>query len=119
MNISENINRKGFYFDSAQNVLGGNTRRHYHENSELYFLESGVCNYFVDNRFYSLREGDLIYIPGNVIHQTDYFDKPHSRKLINCSNEYIPTEVIDEIGNVSLLFRNNNTVKEISEILIL
>lgn len=116
MNLSENINRQGFYFDSTKGVVGGNTRRHYHENFELYFLEKGTCNYFVDNRFYNLREGDLIYIPQNRAHQTDYTRDVHSRKLINCSIDYIPEDALAEIGNESLVFRNPDTLKEISEI---
>ena len=119
MDVSENISRSGFYYDSVQGVVGGNTRRHYHENFELYFLEKGTCNYFVDNRFHALCEGDLIYIPNNRIHQTDYSKDAHSRKLINCSNEYIPSEVLDIIGNESLVFRNPNTVGEIAEIFLL
>ena len=117
MDITENINREGFYYDNAQNVIGGDTRRHYHENCELYFLEKGACNYFVDNRYYTLCEGDLIFIPQNHIHQTDYNVKEiHSRKLINCSLDYVPQDVLPDIATESLVFRNKSTVKEIAEI---
>ena len=116
MNITENINRQGFYFDNAKKVMRGNTRSHYHENCELYFLEKGTCNYLVDNRYYMLREGDLIFIPENRIHQTNYNKEPHSRKLVNCSTEYIPTDVLNAIESEVLIFRNPITVREISEI---
>ena len=116
MNITENIKRQGFYYDNSKNVVRGNTRRHYHENYELYFLESGICNYFVDNRYYSLREGDLIFIPSGQIHQTNYTKELHSRRLINCSDEYIPNEILDELVLTNHIFRMLDIIKEISDI---
>jgi AraC-like DNA-binding protein len=116
MNITENIRRQGFYYDNSQSVSGGDTRRHYHDNFELYFLYQGTCNYFVDNRYYQLRAGDLIFIPSGLVHQTDYGKELHSRHLINCGGDYIPSEIIDELMSINCVFRNPDTVKEISEI---
>ena len=116
MNMTEIIKRQGFYYDSSKSVVGGNTRRHYHENYELYFLCQGTCNYFVDNRYYSLRAGDLIFIPSGQIHQTNYGKDVHSRRLINCSEEYIPNDIIDELVSINHIFRNPDIINEISEI---
>ena len=116
MNMTEKIKRQGFYYDNAKNVPRGNTRRHYHENYELYYLSRGMCNYFVDNRYYSLRAGDIIFIPSGQIHQTNYGNEPHSRQLINCSEEYIPSEILGELVGASRIIRNPNILREITEI---
>lgn len=115
MNLSENIYRSDFYYDNTQNALGGNTRLHYHQNYELYFLEKGSCNYYVDDRYYTLRAGDLIFIPSGCVHKTNYNKTPHSRRLINCAEEYIPKEILND-GKDTYIFRNAVTVNEIKEI---
>ena len=116
MNFSENISRQDFYYDNTQNAVGGNTRRHYHENYELYFLESGLCNYFVDNRYYMLRAGDIIFIPGRMIHQTNYGKEAHSRSVINCSNDFIPDDVSSELFETCYIFRNETVAGEIHDV---
>ena len=116
MNVTENIKRNGFYYDNSQNIIGGNTRRHYHENYELYFLYQGKCHYFVDNRYYTLKAGDLIFIPSGLVHQTNYKKEVHSRYLINCGEDYIPMEIAEELFSKHCIFRNPDTVKEITEI---
>ncbi len=116
MSITEKIKRQDFYFDNSKNVVGGKTRRHYHENYELYLLCQGSCNYLVDNRYHSLRAGDLIFIPSGLIHQTNYGKDLHSRLLINCSAEYIPGDILDELMTLNCVFRNPDTVNEIIEL---
>lgn len=116
MNISENIDRSGFYYDNVRNASGGNTIRHYHRNCELYFLEKGSCNYYVDNRYLLLRAGDLIFIPGEQIHETNYGEEVHTRRLINCSREFIPNGIPDELSKTNYLFRNNYVANEILEV---
>ena len=116
MNITENLTRRGFYYDNSENVSGGNTRRHYHDGYELYFLQKGICNYFVDNRYYSLNEGDIMLIPSNQIHQTNYKKELHSRRLINCDPDYIPDDVFRDIASINYIFRAPELVREIIEI---
>ena len=113
MDFSEKINRQDFYYDNTKNAVGGNTRRHYHENYELYFLENGVCNYFVDNRYYMLRAGDIIFIPDKQIHQTNYNKDLHSRRVINCSEDFIPDDISNDLFETCYIFRNENVVNEI------
>ena len=115
MNLSENIYRSDFYYDNTQGALGGNTRLHYHQNYELYFLEKGNCGYYVDDRYYALRPGDLIFIKNTCVHRTNYDKNPHSRRLINFGEEYVPSEFLSELGE-TYIFRNPNTIKEIQDI---
>lgn len=63
---------------------------HYHELYEIYFITSGTCRYFIDDRSYSLNPGDLALIPEGIIHNTVYQNTGHTRMLINCAKQYIP-----------------------------
>lgn len=115
MNLSENIYRSDFYYDNTRSASGGNTRLHYHQNYELYFLEKGNCNYYVDDRYCTLRAGDLMFIPNGRVHRTNYDKGLHSRRLINCGEEYIPSEILKDLDE-TYIFRNPDTIGEIEEI---
>lgn len=43
---------------------------HYHDYYEIYYLYSGERHYLLEDRIYRIHQGDLIFIPPNVIHQT-------------------------------------------------
>jgi len=44
---------------------------HHHRSYELYYLVRGEREYFIEDRFYMVREGDLVFIPREVFHRTD------------------------------------------------
>ena len=43
---------------------------HHHRSYELYYLVRGEREYFIEDRFYVVREGDLVFIPREVFHRT-------------------------------------------------
>ncbi len=105
---------KSFYFnhdirpdDSAYlNLL------HYHQLYEIYFITQGTCSYFIDNRTYHLKPGDLALIPEGIIHNTVYQNTGHSRMLINCVSDYIPASA----RPTSFLYRNPKITEQIQDI---
>ncbi len=92
--------------------------RHYHNNIEIYFLKEGECNYFIDNKIYELKVGDLVIIPEGIIHKTNYAKPYHSRTLINCSAEYIPKSVLPYIDDFKYIYRNPEITKKIEAVLL-
>lgn len=44
---------------------------HHHRSFELYYMVQGEREYFIEDRFFVVREGDLVLIPPNVFHRTD------------------------------------------------
>ena len=57
--------------------------KHAHHQFELYYLVSGDRNYFVKDRVYPLKAGDLLLIGSNVLHKTvDGSSTSHERILI-------------------------------------
>jgi len=90
---------------------------HYHNVFEIYFLESGKCRYFINDKSYEATEGDVILIPEGTIHKTIYDDAtPHRRRLIYCSPHYIPTAVIEQLPMMIYVYRNPTVTKQIAAI---
>lgn len=90
---------------------------HYHNLFEIYFMEDGKCNYFIDNKSYEVLQGDVVLIPEGVLHKTTYDVENHARILINCSNAYIPKSVIPYIPKMMPLYRNPDISGEIYTLL--
>lgn len=43
---------------------------HYHNSYELYYLDAGTREYFVEDRFFEISSGDFILIAPNIFHRT-------------------------------------------------
>lgn len=43
---------------------------HYHDTYELYFLEAGTRNYFVEDKLFSVSAGEFVLIPPGKLHRT-------------------------------------------------
>ena len=106
----------GFYYDNSRDVVAASTRRHAHDNYEIYFLERGECTYFADHRYFPLSAGDLILIPSGEVHRAFYKRETRSRRLINCEKQYIPTEVLAALAEIDHVFRAPRLLREITEI---
>ncbi len=109
---------KEFFYESRNSSLHRSARmgrHHYHSLFEIYYFQKGECNYFIDDRTYSLMPGDVIIIPGNVIHRTLYTSN-YERKLLNFTEHYIPESVKVRIPNINYLYRNPATAKEVKRI---
>ncbi|PZE22100.1 AraC family transcriptional regulator [Paenibacillus xerothermodurans] len=60
------------------------TQNHAHDSYEIYYMRSGERFYFIKDRSYWVKRGDLVLIPPNVLHKTMESDSPsHERILIN------------------------------------
>lgn len=91
---------------------------HYHDDKfEIYYMVSGECNYFIDDKIYEVIPGDIVLIPEGVIHRTDYGVSEHSRLLIECSSKYIPPEARERLANIVYLYRNPKVSRDIYNIL--
>ena len=90
---------------------------HYHNLFELYFLSEGSCSYFIDNKSYDIKAGDIVLIPEGIIHKTVYRDSDAKRRLIYCAPLYIPPAVIPYLPTMLYIYHNKKVVKEISVLL--
>ena len=91
---------------------------HYHNLFEIYYVESGTCGYFVDNKSYHLESGDIILIPEGIIHNSLYKEHTTStRLLINCTRRYIPRSAESVFLQKNYLYRNRKINAELLDIL--
>lgn len=109
--------REPFYFDYKEistkpEDKKANTENHFHNFFEIYLIESGECQYFIDNKVYEIVKGDIVLIPEGIIHNTKYKDNNYSRMLINCSYKYIPS-AFNLYQKNAYVYRNNAAWKEI------
>ena len=102
-----------YYYQKTAGKSKSQSTRHYHNSFEIYYLKEGRCNYFIDNRSYDTRVGDIVLIPEGVIHKTNYDETPHTRILINCSSEYIPKSIQALMPSMIYLYRNSEITKDI------
>ncbi|HEX7056774.1 MAG TPA: AraC family transcriptional regulator [Bacilli bacterium] len=74
---------------------------HYHDTYEIYYLLSGERYYFIKDRTYRVRRGDLVFIPENVLHKTSVCGDPrHERILINFKLSFLPDAAKAEVAEL-------------------
>lgn len=60
---------------------------HLHSHFELYYLFSGERFYFIEERSYPIKAGDLVLIPCDMLHKTSDTGVPNHERLILYFNE--------------------------------
>jgi AraC-like DNA-binding protein len=82
---------KLFEIESVRNSVPSNMKtNHYHDHYEIYYQMSGDRYYFIEDRTYYIKKGDLVLIDLNVIHKTMHAgSNSYERILINFKEEYI------------------------------
>lgn len=91
---------------------------HYHDNRfEIYYMVTGKCNYFVDDKTYEVSPGDIVLIPEGVIHKTNYNGEEHSRILIECESSFVPADLRERLSTIGYFYRNVKISAEIYTIL--
>ena len=105
-----------YYYNKVVDIVNNESTHHYHQAFEIYYMKSGICNYFIGNQSYKVTPGDVVLIPGGTIHRTNYGGVAHTRLLINCSPEYIPASVAERINSVGHLYRNAQVIPQLDAI---
>lgn len=78
---------------------------HSHQYNEIYFLQSGKCNVYIDNETYYLEDGSVLFIPAFKEHTFIYpFSQDVKRTVLYISTEqlnwYFNKDFKDEINNL-------------------
>lgn len=82
---------------------------HYHDRYELYYLYSGELYYFIKDKTYHVKSGNLVLVDAYDIHATTNFAEfGYNRMLINFKKEFIAS-FLNSINSVDLFacFRKN------------
>ena len=105
-----------YYYSKVVDIIDHESTHHYHHAFEVYYMKTGTCNYFIGNHSYKVEPGDVILIPEDIIHRTNYGGVAHTRLLINCSGDYIPNEIAERIPSIGYLYRNSKVTAELDAI---
>ena len=116
--MKENITNyvPNYYYSKVVDIVDHESTRHSHHAFEIYYMKEGVCNYMIDNHSYKVMPGDVILIPADKLHRTNYGGVAHTRLLINCSYEYLPASVTERLPSISHLYRNSKVIGQLDEI---
>ena len=107
-----------FCCNSKRGVGESMHSNHYHTRFEIYYLTSGRCHFFIDNRAYDISAGDLILIPEGVIHKTNYgSDEEHARVVLEFSSRFVPESVRAKLPSMVYLFRNPTLSSDLHEMI--
>ena len=66
----KNYTKTSEYFIETRESSGAMSYMHYHNTYELYYLDVGTRNYFIEDKFFSVAAGDFVLIPPSKIHRT-------------------------------------------------
>lgn len=87
---------------------------HYHDSYEIYYLLSGVRNYFIKDRTYRVEKGDLVLINRHVLHKTTYGgSQTHERILVDLQEAYVERlcQLVNDIDILLPFHQNVNVIK--------
>lgn len=66
---------------------------HYHDEYEIYYLQSGRVKYFIGNELYFLNPGEMIFVPRRIFHKTGSEDNTIAKRILLCfDDEFIDAE---------------------------
>ena len=112
------VNSDVFRYGNLKSVGESMHSHHYHDNRfEIYYMVSGKCSYFVDDKVHEIVEGDIVLIPEGVIHKTNYNGQEHNRILVECTLSFIDNDVRRAVAGVGYHYRNAKASREILAIL--
>lgn len=110
----EQISSSDFYIERERvKVLLPNMHRH--RSFELYYLVKGQREYFIEDRFFMVNEGDVVLIPRQVFHRTA--GEGGLRFLVHFSDAFLRTyftgeTVLPLLQKVPFVFRGDATQQE-------
>lgn len=105
-----------FFFSDEHDERTAAFDPHYHTLFEIYYLERGKCEYFIENRLYKVEAGDVVVVPSGSIHRTQYQNDEYSRLLINCSKYFIPSSVLKVLPRITYVYNNTAISGKIKEL---
>jgi AraC-like DNA-binding protein len=72
------------------NDISNFSAEHFHDAYEIYYLVDGERSYFIKNRTYNVKKGDLVFINLNELHRTNNAHVlNHERILINFKHDFL------------------------------
>lgn len=89
---------------------------HFHDTYEIYYLCSGERYYFIKNKTYHVKAGDIVFIGKNELHKTTEANRiAHERLLINFHERFLAPAWEQESVSLQLPFQSAGHVLRLAE----
>jgi YesN/AraC family two-component response regulator len=83
------------------------TQNHSHNSFEIYYMRAGERFYFIKERSYRVKRGNLVLIPPNVLHKTMQSESPnHERILITFKQSFMAGFCDELVPDVLRIFED-------------
>ena len=110
----EYVSAKDIYIE-RETVRKPLLNMHHHSTYELYHLVKGQREYFIEDRFFMVSEGDFVLIPRNVFHRTQ--GEGGLRYLVHFSDSFLRRFFTEEtvkglLGQIPFVFRAESGLQE-------
>jgi len=100
---------------------------HFHDVYEIYFLNDGTRNYFINDTTHIVCAGNLVLIKPYDLHKTIDTGVSHSRVLINFNQDFLPFKDIKAILDIcfstssvmTLDFAMQNHIEEMIKLMVI
>ncbi len=81
---------------------------HFHDVYEIYYMNAGSRDYFINDTTYRVKEGNLVLVRPSDLHKTIDTGVSHSRVLINFRTDFLPLKDMDEV--IRTCFQTSNVL---------
>lgn len=92
-------------------------KSHYHKSYEIYYLISGECNYFIKDKTFHIKGGDIVLVNSNDLHKTSLINKSTRERILICLNEEFINSMANSYEDVDLFscFKNGHSVLRLGD----
>lgn len=99
------------YFISTSSSSATMRSMHYHDSYEIYYLEAGNREYFVEDKFFSVTAGSFVLIPKMKFHRTG--GTYGLRTLVGFTEDFLKKTYTDKaVSDMLLCFENTMLIPD-------
>lgn len=92
------------------------SKEHFHRAYEIYYQVSGERNYFIEDKVYGVKKGDLVLIDVYSLHKTTSSSTPkYGRILINFSREFAAASLREDDPDLFCSFSGEKNVLSLDD----
>lgn len=73
-------------------------KEHYHSYYEFYYLLSGSRKFFLNNKVYHVKSGDMMIIQKGEIHRTTYYAEGIHERIAFCFDDRVVSRISSQVG---------------------
>lgn len=109
--MKDNMDSPNYEIFYKDNAPSADHPLHYHDFLEVYYHVEGDCDYVIDSRIYTLKEGDIVLINNQKLHRAVIKDmtKPYRRYVLWMEYNYIEQLLGDRINYVKMIGVESST----------